>query len=67
MRSQTGLATAAVARRLAARRGALAATAAVTLAAAYFAVRVAVAWEVSLPHAAQDDLHASPDCDEATE
>lgn len=61
MKSDAGLAALAVGRRLAARRGALAATAAVTLAAAYFAVRVAVAWEVTLPQAAQQDLRASPD------
>ena len=61
MKSDAGLATTAVGRRLAARRGALAATAAVTLAAAYFAVRVAVAWEVSLPQAVREDLRASPD------
>lgn len=61
MKSDAGLAATAVGRRLAARRGALAATAAVTLAAAYFAVRVALAWEVSLPQAVQDDLHTSPD------
>lgn len=61
LRSEAGLAALAVVRRLAARRGALAATAAVTLAAAYFAVRVAVAWDVTLPSAAMADLRALPD------
>ncbi|MBS2965558.1 hypothetical protein KGA66_21085 [Actinocrinis puniceicyclus] len=51
----------AVLRRLAARRTALAMTAALTCAAAFFAVRAAVAWEVSLPQAARQDLRALPD------